>query len=239
MEQQPPKTKIQFKPLHDGMGFHPFSDGLPYAPASKAQTQTEPQTPTTGYGATAAGRPRFVHTTSPRPVSHSLANSLSTPEPLHTRTAALNSHLVINPSVAVTEKTGLITDTSLEKQIIRRRAFAYALDMVIHAGFWVLTNLAALFIFHFQIEPEIFTENLPQFIAFFALSQWLFIALQETLFETSIGKVFFNLEFKRNHRSLLLRSIVFMMGVVTLGIGFLVRPQDKLGEITLRSKIES
>ncbi|NDG84196.1 MAG: hypothetical protein EBX52_04055, partial [Proteobacteria bacterium] len=35
------------------MGFHPFSDGLPYAPESKART------PSTGTGAVAAGRPRF------------------------------------------------------------------------------------------------------------------------------------------------------------------------------------
>jgi hypothetical protein len=48
------KNKIQFKPLHEGMGFHPFSDGLPYAPESKSKYSS-------GSGATSAGRPQFAN----------------------------------------------------------------------------------------------------------------------------------------------------------------------------------
>ena len=110
------------------------------------------------------------------------------------------------------------------------------MDTLIHAGFWLTTNLAALFFFKFQLDSEIIKENLGQFLVFFLISQWLFIALQEILFENSIGKAFFNLEFKRNHHSLFLRSVVFVLGVLCLGLGFYFRPQDRLGEIQLRSR---
>ncbi|OFZ78496.1 MAG: hypothetical protein A2583_05405 [Bdellovibrionales bacterium RIFOXYD1_FULL_53_11] len=48
--------EIKFVPLTDGLGFHPFSDGLPYAPVSK------PRIPGTshGTGAVAAGKPVFL-----------------------------------------------------------------------------------------------------------------------------------------------------------------------------------
>lgn len=229
MEKETPKEKIQFKPLHEGMGFHPFSDGLPYAPSTKAPTPTQKPTPTTGTGAVAAGRPQFVTKTYPRPVTQNAPTQHK-----------LDQHLNLNPSAHTATRTmSKPAMATLDHQVLRRRAFAYLLDMVVHAGFWLLTNLAALFIFHYQIESVIFTENLPQFIGFFLLSQWLFIALQEVLFETTLGKTFFNLEFKRNHRSLLLRSMVFMMSTLCLGLGFYFRPQDQLGQITLKSKIES
>jgi hypothetical protein len=119
----------------------------------------------------------------------------------------------------------------------RQRIFAYLLDTVIHAGFWIGTNLAALFLFHFQLDAEILRENFGQFMIFFMISQWIFIGLQEVLFENSIGKSFFNLEFKRNHRSLFLRSIVFMLGALFFGIGLYFKVQDKMGEIQLKQKI--
>ena len=120
--------------------------------------------------------------------------------------------------------------------LIRKRAFAYLLDSILHAGFWIATNLAALVVFKFQFDAEIVRESLGQFIAFLLISQWIFIALQEVLFETTLGKTFFNLEFKRNHKSLFLRSFVFMLGALFFGMGLVFRPQDKLGEIQLRTQ---
>lgn len=123
--------------------------------------------------------------------------------------------------------------------ITRRRVFAYLMDTVIHTGFWLATNLAALFFFNFQIDSAILQEHLTQFLMFFLVSQWLFIALQEMLFETTIGKAFFNLEFKRNHHSLFLRSIVFMAGALFFGLGLYTRIHDRLGQLQLKQKIYS
>ena len=243
MEKQTDK-KIQFKPLHEGMGFHPFSDGLPYAPESKSNYSQ-------GAGATSAGRPQFVNpaVSSPHPmanktdhnISHHVASKpMGTARQLQQRAPVQSLHTPIQQTVANPNARAMPAVTNeLANSVLRRRVFAYLLDTVIHAGFWLATNLTALFLFKFQIDSEIVRDNFAQFFVFFCISQWMFVALQEMLFENSIGKVFFNLEFKRNHRSLLLRSMIFALGVICLGLGFYFRPQDKLGQIQLKSKIYS
>jgi hypothetical protein len=246
------KNKIKFKPLHEGMGFHPFSDGLPYAPESNAkETKSKYQN---GSGANAAGRPQFV--TSKAPMASTVAPAVSNAPKMTARQIQERNATTANaqiPSLAITTheplsrsqakpqnpkaaSTTAPVQTVVPGSLLRRRAFAYLLDTVIHAGFWLATNLAALFLFKFQVDSEIIKENFGQFLIFFLLSQWLFIGLQEVLFENSIGKVFFNLEFKHNHHSLFLRSLVFMLGALCLGLGFYYRPQDKLGEIQLKTK---
>src|SRR5690242_3135020 len=49
-------TEILFRPLTEGLGFHPFSDGLPYAPLVKGPKFSTSH----GSGATAAGSPRMA-----------------------------------------------------------------------------------------------------------------------------------------------------------------------------------
>lgn len=252
MEKQTDK-KIQFKPLHEGMGFHPFSDGLPYAPESKSKYQG-------GAGANVAGRPSFIPQSAPKSApmaptasTHTNSRPMGTARQLQQQQIQIKSaerisapqlHITpaqAKPRVATTmnpnANSQVAMSTDLSTSVLRRRAFAYAMDTMIHAGFWLATNLTALFFFKFQIDSEIVKDNFAQFFLFFCISQWMFIALQEMLFENSIGKVFFNLEFKRNHSSLLLRSMVFMAGAACFGLGLFYRPQDKLGQIQLKSKI--
>ena len=206
------KDRISFRPLHDGMGFHPFSDGLPYAPEAKRK-----QAPSTGTGAVSAGTPRFA-------------------EPIRTaRQLQQASQARTQPTPAPAPRPVVAPETQ-ETDLVRRRAFAYLLDAILHAGFWITTNLAALFAFKFHLDPELMLQNPAGFLVFFLLSQWLFISLQEVLFETSAGKVFFQLEFERGHRSLLLRSIVFALGSL-LVFGWFFRPQDSLGKLRLRQGV--
>jgi hypothetical protein len=207
------KERIQFRPLHEGMGFHPFSDGLPYAPESKKAHDR-------GTGAVAAGRPRFAE---PVRTARQLQAVKSTEVLRH---EPINKPVAARPAVS--------PSPAAVPSLLRRRAFAYLLDCILHAGFWITTNLAALFLFHFQLDPTLILENLGSFLAFFTLSQWLFITMQEVLFETSAGKLFFGLEFERGHRSLLLRSLVFLFGSLTV-FGFFKQPQDTLGALGLRS----
>jgi hypothetical protein len=213
------KDRISFKPLHDGMGFHPFSDGLPYAPETKRK-----QTPTTGTGAVSAGTPRFAE-----PIR--TARQLQQASQARVQTAPAPRPVVAQPRVIP------VTSEATGSDLIRRRAFAYLLDAILHAGFWITTNLAALFAFKFHLDPELMLQNPAGFLVFFMISQWLFVTLQEVLFETSAGKVFFQLEFERGHRSLLLRSIVFALGSV-LVFGWFFRPQDSLGKLRLRQGIQ-
>jgi hypothetical protein len=205
-------------------------------------------------GATSAGRPTFTspHTSgpalaqatsvAPKVTARQLQARGATQERglLHTKAPSITEHAPLNSPLTQklkTEKTPRTEVKVSDEALLRRRAFAYLLDTVIHAGFWLATNLAAVFVFKFQLDSEIVKENLGQFLVFFLISQWLFVALQEVLFENSIGKVFFNLEFKRNHRSLFARSIVFFVGALCFGLGLYYRPQDRLGQIQLKSKI--
>jgi len=234
------------------MGFHPFSDGLPYAPESKART------PSTGTGAVAAGRPRFQTQTlsSPRsgmktarqmqsqqanaPVSLAAAPQIPMPAPAApVRVRPAQERTAGTAPAARPVVAGAVTIEEEAPAPVRQRFFAYLLDTVIHSGFWMGTNFAALTFFDFHLDSGIVEENAGQFIAFFVVSQWVFIALQEVLFGNSIGKSFFNLEFKRNHSSLFLRSTVFMLGVLAGGLGLYYRPQDKLGVIQLRQDPQS
>ena len=147
------KGKIQFKPLHEGMGFHPFSDGLPYAPESKAK-------PSQGTGATAAGKPRFTtqiqniqSATSrqalktARQLNASPQVQSPVPQPVQTQKPQAQTA----PRIQMTREP--------ESPLVRARFFAYLLDAVLHAAFWLGTNFAALHFFKFQMDMEIVKEN--------------------------------------------------------------------------------
>lgn len=181
------QSKQKFTSIHEGVGFHPFSDGLPYAPSRRSPQKSE--------GAISAGAPIY---------------------------APLNPSLV-NPSLeAVT--------TTAEPSVVRMRALAYALDCIIHAAFWVATNSYALKTFQFGFELKYFEGFELQLATFYLFSQWFFVAFQEVLFETSAGKAFLGLKFKEPHRSLFFRSLIFLVGAMSI-VGFFTRPQDKWGKI--------
>ena len=102
------KEKIKFKPLHEGMGFHPFSDGLPYAPESKAKYQN-------GAGATVAGRPQFA-TSIPVQPKTAIKTARQLQEQKPAMTAQLN-HTQINPQMSVQMNTQM-TAQKIAAQII-------------------------------------------------------------------------------------------------------------------------
>src|SRR4051794_4608019 len=51
-------SELNFKLVTEGLGFHPFSDGLPYPPVAKMHRVTN--TMVAIAGATMAGTPRFL-----------------------------------------------------------------------------------------------------------------------------------------------------------------------------------
>src|SRR5579872_1378988 len=69
------KEEIQFKPLSDGLGFHPFANGLPYTPPAK--TPRAERIPVgMGTGAEVAGKPVFA-----KPAPRSSVPSIPIPAP--------------------------------------------------------------------------------------------------------------------------------------------------------------
>ena len=94
-----PGPKLKFKPLSEGLGFHPFSDGLPYAPVRKTATPTTtPQIPPSG--ATAAG-PAMPVTTSSLPAPRiSVPIAPAAASPVSHTAPALPPRTVATPAAA-------------------------------------------------------------------------------------------------------------------------------------------
>lgn len=183
------QSKQKFTSIHEGVGFHPFSDGLPYAPSRRS--------PQKGEGAVSAGAPIYA------PLNPSL-EKIASPTPSLRATA--------------------------EPSVVRMRALAYALDCILHAAFWFAANTYALKVFQFGFELKYFEGFELQLATFYLFSQWFFVAFQEVLFETSAGKAFLGLKFEAPHRSLFFRSLIFLVGALSL-VGFVTRPQDRWGKI--------
>ncbi len=227
-----PNKKISFKPLHDGVGFHPFSEGLPYAPQSlsnvKPESKLRPEHKTDysrGTGAMSAGVPTFSMPKTTRQIQQQNSqNNIQKP--------IVNKQ--VSPSIQQT-----YSQAAPEQSVLRKRFFAYLLDTVVHLSFWISINLIATLGFHISLDNALVLENWPGFALFFIFSQWFFIAMQEVLFESTLGKSFFGLEFKRTRKSffassLFFRSMIFMVGILSLGIGLYFCPQDKIAEIQLK-----
>jgi hypothetical protein len=225
--------KIKFKPLHEGVGFHPFSEGLPYAPQTKSEPKPRVQSQPTpsesirhnpSVGATSAGIPSFSIPSMPKTTRQLREQKNPLPQ--------------FNPSASVAPKAATIPGKNFEayrEADLRTRFFAYLLDTVVHLSFWTAISMIATFGMKLEIDGTLIAQNWMGFGLFFVFSQWFFIAMQETLFETTFGKSFFKLEFKRNRKnwfsgSLFVRSIVFMIGALTL-VGFFFRPQDHFAEV--------
>lgn len=190
--------KINFQPLHSGIGFHPFSDGLPYAPQGTIALRKQ--------------------------------------QSLRQQKQLLNPPI---QAVRPEKNSSSIQNLPWEISLNRRRFFAYLLDIHLHLAFWLAMILIFNLAFGFKIDMNLIFNRGTGFLTFFLFSQWLFVALQEFLFETTLGKNFFGLEFKKNHRLffpawLLVRSAVFMAGVFFLGLGLFYRPQDRLAELQVR-----
>jgi len=211
---------------------------LPYAPQTKTETKPRPnsstatreisRTPTAPAGATSAGIPSFSIPSMPK-TTRQLREQKN--NPIVSKPVVTKKHEAIIPG----KDTGATKDADL-----RSRFFAYLFDTVIHLMFWISITLIATVALKFEIDSTLITQNWGGFLMFFAFSQWFFIAMQETLFENSIGKALFGLEFRKNRKSLLtsslfLRSIVFMIGALTL-VGFFFRPQDQFAELQMKAK---
>jgi len=201
--------KIKFKTLHEGVGFHPFSEGLPYAPQSQAQSShSSPISKTAapkkspaelmGVGAMSAGTPTFVN---------SAANTAArtTRQIQQAQQQQMAAEIAVHQPIPTPKPAA---HHFKDPGVIRKRIFAFLLDTTIHLGFWILVNLIAIFALHFEIDSMILAQNWGSFLVFFAFSQTVFIGMQNMLFDNSLGKYFFGLEFKRN-REIQLKNAAF------------------------------
>jgi hypothetical protein len=193
MEKEP---TLNFKPLSEGLGFHPYSNGLPYTPARPSPAQAPKPTPTTGTGAVAAGRPNFVF---PQPSVQTKAQ----PAPAQ----------IVAKSLPILPRLGW--------DYLTKRVLAYTIDSSIN----VILGMGALAasLWREQVTADFFFSSNVFFITagFLMFFNWALVTAQEVAFGTSIGKKICGLSVEGSAMATLVRAVFFIPSFLCLGLGLL------------------
>lgn len=226
---------IEFKALTDGLGFHPFSNGLPYAPITPNASPKSAPKPSfeSGSGAYSAGRPTFV--TPQKPLVSGPAPSAQIQAPPQIQIQAPSQIRVpvqvkaqaqaqLRQPVAqarAQQKPLLQVEPHYGFEYVAKRFLAYFVDsflnMSLGAGamFFVLwkqtNNLESL------LNPSVLIVSML-FLTFF---NWAMITAQEVVFRTSAGKRFFGLQLNGSLGQILVRAIFFIPSCCIFGLGVL------------------
>lgn len=243
MEKQPPKNKhipeISFRPITEGLGFHPFSDGLPYAPVvknSKPQLSNQPiqQNLSNGIGAVSAGPPAFTHRVKTSPAQRTGMNipNVSVPvapvdtkstikQPLVRERASITSQPIHTAfeKPAVQLKVEQTQSNKFNFGYVFRRIFAYNIDVIINLAISVgtLTGISWLGEINLGI---LLNENIVLVsIVLFSILNWFLLMLQEVTFKTTLGKHIFGLGFQASGLLIFARALFFIPSFLFFGLG--------------------
>jgi hypothetical protein len=191
------EKEIQFKALSDGLGFHPFANGLPYSPpANKIQPDQEKKPDfSNGTGAYTAGRPSFVYpkATPAKPVAASA------------------------PVVAA--KPLLQADQTLGFEYLLNRVLSFMVDSFLNI---LLSSTILGFCLWSQSNNFDFMMNSGVLIisaCFLLFFNWAMTTSQEILFHTSIGKKLFGLRLQGSLGAILGRAVLFIPSAAFFGLG--------------------
>jgi len=209
------EEEISFKAITKGLGFHPFSDGLPYAPANKTPEKSQ----LTGLGATAAGRPTFakkIPQLAPK-------SQVQAPKPY-----IAPSPLTAQPKAVVAKQTAepvLFSARPREESFgfvyVLKRFSAYLTDTVLNCslGGGALAGIASSQ--HLNMNLLISPGVIFVFATFLLVLNWALIAAQEIIFGATIGKKTFGLYLDAPTGTIFLRAIFFIFSVAFSGLGIL------------------
>ncbi len=188
-------SEVSFRPLHSGMGFHPFPDGLPYTTPNKNR----------------APAPERPMPTQAQPTFRAPVRQFTTP---------VKSPVKVE---AEPRKIPLLKDTgeSLGISYLLKRVVAYSLDFAIHSS--LVTAVVALAFWFNEIDPRILVDSGMLLVAgvFLIGFNWFLVMLQETLFQTSLGKSAFRLVLPTSRLKIFLRALLFIPSAL-LGIGLIL-----------------
>ena len=211
------KTPIKFQPITQGLGFHPFSDGLPYAPVSKTpqkpsqKVKAAPLEPPlappprraplpSGTGAVAAGPATFAY---PQKLVAKRVTKTAAPVAIAP---------VTNPE---------FPEAALGALYVSKRVLAFLFDSILNSG--LLGMGLGLSLMHQGIAPDLLVNPGVLLVAvlFFTLFNWAVITAQEIAFGTSLGKRIFGLSLPGNAGAILIRALFFIPSFGFCGAGLL------------------
>ena len=195
-------TPLQFRPAHKGVGFHPFSDGLPYAPAVPPRA-APPAPQSMGTGAVAAGPARPVLT--PR-IQPTFASGLQVPVAPRPAPAATPSAALPRPDVFLRHENlrpGHSIQSAVETPVQDEspkiemnfgwtypiaRVLAFSIDVILNI--LLTTTIVTTALSFADLEPWSLLEGTGTELTLFFLVAfcWVLMTAQEVAFKTTIGK---------------------------------------------------
>ncbi len=236
-------SELKFKPITEGLGFHPFSDGMPYAPLSQApgtsRTAATAAAISQGAGAVSAGTPKFSYPT-PRAEKPVLTPRVSVP--------VVQSGTVASPAAITRAQPAMQTPASAAAAAVAaavaakvaqqaeaqrfaapeygffyliKRVLAYAVDTVVN--FSLCIGALSLALWKQDLNPELLVNPSVLLVStlFFVVFHWAILTSQEIAFGTSFGKRMFRLALDGSTSAIFLRSFFFFPSVAFGGLGLL------------------
>jgi len=224
--EQNTKSDIEFKPLTQGLGFHPFADGLPYAPNGRNAPGQNP-TLSKGTGAVAAGNPSFSY---PRTQPAIQSTPMTNPsidrirkelEVLAQARARQNTPPVSVVSTPVSAVSHL-NFKSFGMGYSFARVAAYFIDSAFNLS--ICAAILSTALVSKDIEALGLYQLKPLLIAgtFLFLCNWSLIAAQEVAFGTSLGKRIFGLKLEGTGMEVFMRAVLFIPSLMFSGLGILM-----------------
>jgi len=208
---------IEFKALTDGLGFHPFSNGLPYAPITPQGTPKPAPKPSfeSGAGAYSAGRPTFV---TPQRVQVQRA-PIQAQGQVQTRSQTQNQSRTQTQAQAQPLLPAQPAHYGFE--YIARRFLAYFVDSFLNMSLGAGTLFLVLWRQDSNLESLLNPSILVVSALFLMFFNWAMITAQEVAFHTSVGKKFFGLQLHGSLGAILMRAILFVPSSAVFGLGVL------------------
>ena len=218
------KPNVSFEPLHSGLGFHPFSDGLPYSVPNKNRMSTS-----------ARPSPQLSKPT-PQTLQQPLADRMNSRPENPRRQENFRPPMegpwvppVLPQGTRPTWKTASNTSAPLPKKIISEspgasyliaRVFSYGIDCLVHTS--LVGGIIWLTLWFNEMDLRILTYSgmLPVIAVFLIAFNWFLVTLQELIFHTSLGKSLFQLVIPASRGKILFRSLIFIPSALS-GIGLI------------------
>jgi uncharacterized RDD family membrane protein YckC len=187
------ETKLDFKPVHRGLGFHPFSDGLPYTPS----------------GATVAGPVRVAPTfTRPQPV-------VLRGRPL----ADLQTQPVAQPQPVAQTQPEAPALPSLGWVYLLGRITAFAIDLIVHPAFSMLV-LMGVTVLRGHEPMVLFGAGVFEVALLFSLALGAALMMaQEVVLGSTPGKRIVGLRLRGSSAAIFMRSFFFLPSMLFMGAG--------------------
>lgn len=217
MDKDSPKSgqgpEISFRPVTEGLGFHPFSDGLPYAPIIKKPRINAPA------GATVAGPVR--NAVSMPPLRRSLGASVPPFPQVSIPIVATKMGVAKTPAVSPKKIESEHPFHQYGFTYLIKRFMAYVFDVMTHllVSIFVMGSL----IWRQEISSDVLMDSSVMFVGILSLFflHWGLMTLQEVIFKTTVGKRIFGMVFDGHRMLILLRAILFIPSAGFFGLGVL------------------